>query len=329
MTLSDGHTLETRTGLAAEAESARASARTRRLRTATNVARAMRPQQWVKNLLLFAPLVLAHRVDDLERLAAVFVGFVCFSMCASAGYVVNDLHDRNADRHHPAKRRRPFASGALGPASGVVLIMVLVLAGFGISSVLLPAAFTAMLGAYLILSAAYTSWIKTKVVVDVSLLAGLYTIRPLAGAAVAGVEVSAWFLGLSSCMFVSLALAKRHAELARVRGEAGTSIRGRAYRTKHLSALLNAGRISGYLGVGVLALYISTNPEPYLYERQYLLWLICPVLFVWVTRVWRIAGRGALSEDPVVWASTDRVSLVTIGFMTLVFLLASVELPAA
>ena len=174
--------------------------------------RALRTYQWVKNALLFLPLLLAHRVGDGEAWAAAAVGFVAFSLTASFGYVVNDLVDREADRQHPTKRHRPFASGALSPAFGVALAPALLLVAFGLAAWLLPAAFLVALAAYLVTTVAYSFALKRMPVTDVVVLAGLYTLRILAGGAATGITVSEWLLGFSMFFFLSLAMLKRYAE---------------------------------------------------------------------------------------------------------------------
>lgn len=278
------------------------------------VAHALRPWQWAKNFLLSLPLVLAHRVDDRPRLFATALAFACFCLCASAGYVMNDLRDRDADRRHPTKRRRPFASGALSPRAGMVMVLLL-LGGAGAASIwLLPPVFTALLASYVMLSAAYSLWIKRRLLLDVFFLAGLYALRVVAGGAAAQVPITPWLLAFCIFFFLSLAFAKRYAELVRVKGESDSSLRGRAYRTEDLGIIESVGPTSGYMAVLVLALYISNSQEALkLYAAPWVLWTLCPVLLYWVTRLWFVARRAKLSEDPVVYALTDRVSLATVA----------------
>lgn len=278
--------------------------------TGLNVLRALRPWQWVKNFLLGVPLVLAHQLRDFRRLRDVIGAFVCFSLCASAGYVLNDLRDREADRWHPTKRNRPFASGALSAPTGFVLAVFL----YGIVAVVslfwLPRTFTALLAVYAALAIAY-SWIfKHRLLLDVFLLVALYTLRVLAGGAAAQVPVTAWLLAFCMFFFLSLAFLKRYAELLRLEREAIPTAKGRAYRVEDLSVIESVGPASGYLAVLVLALYINQSQQALkLYKSPGVLWLLCPVLLYWITRLWFVARRRAMSEDPVLYAITDRVSL--------------------
>lgn len=307
------------------------------------VARALRPWQWAKNLLLFAPLALSHKVTDGWRVAGVVLGFVCFCLCASAGYVVNDLRDREADRHHPAKRRRPFASGALSLRAGAGMVVgLLVLAATGIAAGLLVRVrvsdaataslispqFALMLGAYLLLAWAYSAWVKRRLLLDVFFLVGLYTLRVLAGGAAARVPVTHWMLAFCTFFFLSLAFAKRYAELLRVQSEDGTALRGRAYRVEDLQVIQSVGPASGYLAVLVLALYISSAEQATrLYQDPAALWLVCPVLLYWVTRLWFAAGRGALNEDPVLYALRHRASLAALALIAGLVLAAWLGVP--
>jgi 4-hydroxybenzoate polyprenyltransferase len=311
--------------------------------TAFAVAHALRPWQWAKNLLLFAPLALSHKVGDGWRVAGAMLGFVCFCLCASAGYVVNDLRDREADRDHPAKRRRPFASGALSPRSGMVLVVALlalagaivatglfvhVRASASATASLVSPAFVYMLAAYFLLAWAYSAWIKRRLLLDVYFLVGLYTLRVLAGGAAARVPVTPWMLAFCIFFFLSLAFAKRYAELLRVQGEEGTALRGRAYRVEDLQVIRSVGPASGYLAVLVLALYISSAEQANrLYEDPAALWLVCPVLLYWITRLWFAAGRGALDEDPVLYALRHRASLAAMALIAALILAAWLGVP--
>lgn len=286
------------------------------------LARALRPQQWIKNVLLFVPLLLAHQEPSPARLAAVLAGFAAFCLAASAGYVANDLLDREADRRHPHKRARPFASGALSLRQGVALALVLAAAAALLAALAVGPAFTGMLALYLALTFAYSLYFKEKLFLDVLLLAGLYTHRVLAGAVAAAVPVSHWLLGFSLFFFLSLAFAKRYAELRRFAESApAESLPRRDYRAEDLGLIQNLGSASGYLSVLVLALYITGSDVVKLYATPQLLWWVCPVLLYWLTRIWFLAGRGELPDDPVLFAAGDwqswvaGASIVVAGFL--------------
>ena len=306
--------------------------------------RTIRPHQWAKNILLLLPLALAHEVgfaDPLRRakLVAGLWAFVSFSFCASAAYVLNDLHDLQADRRHPTKRNRPFASGRVPVGYGAPLLGGLIAASAAIAIPELPSRFVALLSLYFILTLSYSFYFKRKLLLDVVLLAGLYTLRIIAGAVAVNVPLTPWMLAFSMFFFLSLAFAKRYTEVMGIEAAHKIQTEGRGYRVEDLSILPVAGLASGYLSVLVFALYINdvmhgggtliggisgaVAPPRVVYPRPYMLWLICPVLLYWVTRLWFIARRGALHDDPVVFAMEDRVSWMAGVLAVLLVVLAS------
>jgi 4-hydroxybenzoate polyprenyltransferase len=295
--------------------------------------RALRPHQWVKNLLLLVPLVLAHRPpwaaadaagDPLRQWLQVAGGFVAFCLTASAIYVINDLRDLAADRQHPTKRNRPFASGALPLAAGPGLILGL-LAAAAVLSAALPWRFAAVLIVYAAASISYSLWLKQRMLVDVFVLAGLYTLRLEAGGRVGELVTSHWLLAFSIFLFVSLAFAKRYTELAGLVERGKSSAAGRNYTVDDLDIIESVGPASGYMAVLVLALYINdgVTGAARLYPVPRFLWLLCPLLMYWVTRVWFIARRRALADDPILFALKDRVSWYSLLAAGLMVLLAS------
>ncbi|MBI3249030.1 MAG: UbiA family prenyltransferase [Deltaproteobacteria bacterium] len=275
----------------------------------------LRVRQWVKNTLLLVPLLLAHEVAQLDKLLSGLVACLAFSFCASAVYVVNDLHDLEADRHHPQKRYRPFAAGTLPLQVGSPLALGLVLIGFSLTVIFLSWQFFAVLVLYLILTTAYSYGLKRIALVDMLLLAGLYTLRLVAGGLATTVPVSEWLMSFSVFFFVSIAAAKRYAELSRLNTEGKESAEGRGYMVDDLSFVETSGLTSGYLAVLVFALYLNSEVTKQLYPRHWMLWMLCPLLYYWVGRVWLLAKRRQLSEDPVVFATTDPASLV-VGVLT-------------
>lgn len=282
---------------------------------------ALRPHQWVKNILVFVPLVTSHTLFHLPTAIAALVAFACFCLCASAVYVLNDLADIGADRCHPTKRSRPFASGALPVSCGIPLSGGLLLLGFAISLLLLPYAFSAVLAFYFITTCAYSFFAKRIAMLDVLVLAGLYTIRVIAGGAATGIVVSEWLMAFSMFLFVSLAFAKRYAELERLQHATERAPNGRGYRIADIGLIEGIGPASGYIAVLVLALYVNAHSMRLLYGNPWPLWLLCPVLMYWISRVWLIAKRGELSEDPIVFALHDRVSfylgLLVVGLLVM------------
>lgn len=271
--------------------------------------RALRPQQWVKNLLLVTPLMLSHQVSSPAKLLAAGLAFIAFSLCASAIYVVNDLLDIEVDRRHPKKRHRPFASGRLPVLYGPPLALLLGATGVGLALLGLPPGFLVILLGYLVLTSLYSFWLKSKVMIDIVVLAVLYTTRVIAGGEATGTPVSEWMLAFSMFIFTSLAFAKRYSELVRVKmSDDVDRDNGRGYLRRDLQMLSTMGPASGYLSVLVLALYLNSEAVRGLYGQGLLLWLLCPLMLYWVGRLWIFAGRGHLPDDPVAFAVTDRVS---------------------
>lgn len=289
--------------------------------------RACRPHQWVKNLLLFVPVLAGHQFGERgEKVAAAAIGFAAFCVCASAGYLVNDLRDAAYDRQHPAKRLRPIAAGQVSIGITTTLAAALAFAAFALSYFLLPKAFLLALGTYLVGTLLYSAWLKTRMLVDVFLLAGLYTLRVLAGGAAAALPVTPWLLAFSSFLFLSLAFVKRYAELIEAGRDDAEFVKARNYRQEDMAILESVGPTSGYLAVLVLAIYISTDLARQLYRHPQWLWLLCPVVLYWITRIWFLARRRALTEDPILFALTDRISWVA-GAVAAAIVVAAARVP--
>jgi 4-hydroxybenzoate polyprenyltransferase/phosphoserine phosphatase len=297
--------------------------------------KAIRLHQWAKKVLIFLPLLLAHAWAP-GLLAAAAVAFFSFGLCASATYIVNDLLDLETDRHHPRKRLRPFASGDLSALSGIVVVVLFLAASIALALavprvitalspdlyLLNPHGFLVWLGIYLVTTLAYSLRLKRTVLVDVIVLSGLYTIRIIAGSAATGVPVSTWLASFSIFFFLSLAFVKRFAELENLRERGGVSIGGRGYNIADIEQLRSFGSASGYASVVVLTLYISNLDAAQLYRHTNRLWLLVPVLLLWISRLWLQASRGQLDEDPVVYAITDRRSLF-LGVLVLAIVLSA------
>ncbi len=289
-----------------------------------HILRALRLDHWSKNLLLFVPLVMAHELGKVGLLLDAALASLCFCLFASAGYIFNDLLDLEADRLHPRKARRPFASNDLAMSTGPTLIVGLIVAGFLLSLVRLPHVFTLMLGGYLLLSFSYSIYFKKKLLIDVIMLAGFYTYRVLAGSAAVNVPVTTWLLVFSMFIFLSLAFAKRYNELMLLQSHHIQEVKGRAYRVNEMDLLLSVGPTTGCLSVLVLALYISESPEvDRLYRSVALLWSLCPLLLYWILRIWFMARRGELTGDPVAFALTDKNSIVVGAFVLALLFVAS------
>ncbi len=269
--------------------------------------RAIRVPQWSKNFLVLLPFMLGHKWQ-LAAARSALIAFFCFSLCASATYVVNDLLDIENDRHHPQKRFRPFAAGDLPVQAGVVLGAVLA-ALSAACLFFLPLSFTLLLLAYFLFAMAYSLWLKGIVLLDVIALSGLYTLRLLAGGAATSTPISHWLAGFSIFLFFSLAIAKRYAELENTVLQGAAPQTGRGYRLSDIDQMRSFGTASAFAAVVVFAIYISGSDVAVLYHKPGMLWLIMPLLILWLCRVWLLASRGELNEDPVAFAITDRISL--------------------
>lgn len=278
----------------------------------------LRIYQWVKNLLIFLPLILAHRLTDVESLLTSIIAFFSFSFCASSVYLLNDLLDLQADRRHKTKKNRPFAAGTLSISWGFLLIPLLLGASLFLA-LKINTAFITVLGLYYLLTTSYSFYLKKRLAIDVILLSSLYTIRILAGGVAGDIVISEWLLSFSTFIFLSLALAKRYAELIAADLKAGTSLSRRGYLASDLETLSNLGTSSGYLSVLVFALYINSSEITSLYKTPETLWLLCPLFLYWISRFWIFASRGWIVEDPIVVAVKDKISWI-VGFLSALFI---------
>lgn len=286
--------------------------------------KALRFHQWMKNMLIFVPLLASHQAGRADLLLNGVLAFLFFGLCASSVYLLNDLLDLNDDRHHSSKRNRPFASGQISIKVGLMVFPFLLAIAFGAASWLLPWRFVAALGGYYLLTVAYSISLKRLIVIDVIALAMLYTLRIVAGTYAFGVFLTFWMLAFSMFIFLSLALVKRYAELREARRRGSEAIaRGRGYYPGDLEMISSLGASSGYLSVMVLALYTQDQATFALYRYPHLIWLACPLLLFWISRIWLLTHRGLMHEDPVVFAIKDRVSLVVGALFFAIFWLAS------
>lgn len=277
--------------------------------------KALRPHQWIKNLILFIPVLTAHRLEHKTTLLQAGLAFVAFCFAASAVYLLNDLLDLDADRHHATKRNRPFASGELPLQYGLVGSPLLLLAALGLSAYLSPilALVTAV---YFLISTAYSWHVKQLALFDVFTLASLYTLRLVAGHVATGIAWSPWLLAFSMFIFLSLALMKRYQEIQTVREQNGHQLKGRGYTAQHHNSVVTLGIITGISAVVVLGLYVNSAKVVELYERPRLLLLACPLLLAWIVRVWLLTYRGKMHDDPTAFAFKDWASYL-IGALTL------------
>jgi len=284
---------------------------------------AMRLHQWLKNLLIFVPLLVSHRLGTPGSLVAGMIAFVLFGLCASSAYILNDLLDLASDRRHTSKRRRPLAAGLISVRAAMIAVTLLLLLAFAGALWLLPWQFAGATAAYYVVTVTYSVWLKRLMIVDVVTLAMLYTLRIIAGTLLFHLVMTFWMLAFSMFIFLSLAMVKRYAELleARNKGEAHRP-GGRGYYPSDLNMIASLGAASGYLSVMVLALYIQDPNTAALYRNPRIIWLACPLLLYWISRTWMLTHRGEMHDDPVVFAIRDRASLAVGGLFGLVFWLA-------
>jgi len=283
--------------------------------------RALRPHQWLKNILVFVPLLTSHQLQNVTLLLQEALAFVAFSLCASSIYIFNDLMDLDADRSHQKKRHRPFASGDLSIPAGVFLLSALLLmAGWvalGFSSL-----FQLVLATYYVLAVIYTLVLKSRMLVDVFALAAFYTLRIFLGGVAVGVAVSRWLLGLSIFFFLSLALIKRCSELLEVSKQGRLVAKGRNYTHADMSLMVIQGIASGYVASLILVLYVNSPEVSRLYSNPDMLWFLSPLLLYWISRIWMITHRGEMHDDPVEFVMSDRISYAVLMLSLLVMWLA-------
>jgi 4-hydroxybenzoate polyprenyltransferase len=280
--------------------------------------RALRPHQWVKNVLVFVPLLTSHKILQLPLLKTSAFTFAAFCLCASATYVLNDMFDIEVDRRHPRKRWRPFASGELSIPTGVLLAAVLLAGAALISFFAVSWSVGVVLITYVVATTSYSLLFKQRPVWDVFMLTALYLIRIVGGGIATQTFPSSWLLGFALFIFLSLAFTKRYTELLAT----NSWIPGRAYGPDDALWMHSIGTSSGYMAVLVLALYVNAREVTILYERPQVLWCLCPLLLLWVTRLWFRASRRTIHDDPVVEALTDWFSYVGLGVMAAIVLIA-------
>ena len=269
---------------------------------------SLRPYQWLKNLLLFVPLAAAHRLEDGHLLGVTARAFLAFSLCASAVYVFNDIHDRAADCLHPHKRFRAIASGRLPWQLALTSIPVLILAG-NIIAVGAHPVLPLVLAFYIGLQVAYTLWLKEVILLDAFVLATGYTLRVYAGEVVTSLPPPFELLLFCALLFLSLALLKRYTELFLLRARDGAAAQARAYLLEDLDFVLALGVGSGLVAVQLFGLYLSAGEMPVRAPKDLMIWFACVTLLYWLSRMWLTAHRGHMTDDPLLFVITDKVGL--------------------
>ncbi len=274
------------------------------------VLKALRVHQWANNALIFVPVAAAHKLSESGALVNSLMAFLAFSLCASSVYLLNDMLDLAADRQHHSKCKRPFAAGQLSLLFGLLAAPLLLLVAVAIACAL-PFKFLLVLAAYYVATLAYSFGLKQLVMIDVLALAGLYTVRIVAGAAATGIALSFWLLMFAIFIFLSLAIVKRYAELFVMRQQGKLKAKGRGYQVEDLTLLQSLGGASGYLSILVLALYVNSPDIAVMYHHPKMVWALVPIMLYWISRIWMQTHRGQMHDDPLVFALKDRVSLLT------------------
>ena len=281
-------------------------------RGARPIFKMLRMHQWAKNVLIAVPAVLANELDRPATLSAVGLAFVAFCLAASAIYILNDLIDLPLDRRHATKSKRSIASGAVSIPMAISISFALALASVSIA-LFLPLQFQLVLGGYAVLTTAYSFALKRMLLIDVLTLAGLYTVRVVAGAAATQIDVSFWLLAFSVFFFLSLALVKRFVELEQAPADTASKVAGRGYRAADKHVIAEAGMASTFASALVLALYIDSGEVQKLYGSPWLIWPLCPIVLYLSIRIWVLARRGEMHEDPVVFLLSDWRSVMMVG----------------
>ncbi|PHS68657.1 MAG: hypothetical protein COB23_08945 [Methylophaga sp.] len=289
--------------------------------------KAIRVHQWVKNTLIFVPFFLNQKLDDFDSLFRLAICFICLSLLASGTYIMNDLLDLQSDRLNRYKRGRAFASGLIPIKQAVIMMAILTLL-FIVMASLLPSNLVLLLLLYLVTTSLYSFYFKTAAMLDVCVLAGLFTLRIFCGIIAIQGPWSFWLLVFSMFFFLSLAFAKRFSELDNLQSESEGRAPGRGYYIEDKSMLKSFGTASGFISILVIALYLNSTKVSQMYAHPEILWLICPLLLYWIGRIWLITGRGQMHEDPIVFAIKDSVSLVTVCLCGAIVLIATALPPS-
>ena len=287
------------------------------------IIKEIRVYQWVKNLLIFIPALMAH-ITNFEIYLNLFYSFISFSLIASSVYVLNDLLDLEADRKHPRKKNRPFASGDLSLLYGFALLPFLIVSSLIIAITLLPISYLFVLFFYYVLTSLYSFKLKRIVIVDILTLALLYTIRIVAGGEAVDVEVTPWALAFSMFLFLSLALLKRYTELHSLKEIDELKASGRGYHVDDIEIVRSFGTSSAFISILVFALYVNSEQIRLLYNKPNLMWIVAILLLFWIMRIWFLANRGKMTDDPIVFTGKDKISWTIGGIISLIVIYAKI-----
>tara|TARA_B100002019_G_C21202400_1_gene564763 strand:- start:334 stop:1206 length:873 start_codon:yes stop_codon:yes gene_type:complete len=287
------------------------------------IIKALRCHQWIKNILIFVPLVSSHRLLEYELLINGIIAFFIFSATASSLYLVNDILDIDNDKLHEYKKNRPIASGELSIPLAILTIITLILLSYTFSFFILPAEFLYTLTIYIALSLLYSFILKYITVIDILVLSILYTLRLYAGASAMSLEVTFWITSFSLFIFFSLAVLKRYTELVKYSNDNTFNNSSRPYKSLDISVLSSFGTSSGFISVLILALYINEQDNGEMYKHPEWMWIAIPLLLLWISRVWIKVHRKQMHDDPIIFAIKDNPSRIIGLFFVLSFWLAA------
>jgi len=283
--------------------------------------KAVRVYQWVKNLLIFVPLLTSHSFFSTKTMALALEAFTSFSLIASAGYLINDILDLNSDRAHPRKRLRPLASGKISILNGFALSVALLAVGFYLASKL-NYLFWMIVLFYFLTSLSYSVFLKRIVLYDVFVLAVLYSTRVFAGGVATNISLSSWLIAFSTFIFLSLAFIKRYSEVLRVDDNESLKNRGRGYFVEDIHLLQTMGVVSGFLSVVVFSLYLDSPDVSRLYSNPRILWITSLLFLFWISRMWMLTVRDKMTDDPIIFTLNDWISYLVFCFVGLCILLS-------
>jgi 4-hydroxybenzoate polyprenyltransferase len=271
---------------------------------------AFRLHHWSKNLFVFVPVLLGHVYGDHAKLLAAAAAFLLLGVLVSAGYLINDIADLDADRKHDSKRRRPLASGRISRRAGIAVAAAMIVVAFA-GAIALSRQFAVLLLAYFLLTVGYSLWLKRMALIDVAAIAAMLTLRIAAGAAVIGIGQSPWLLSFSTAFFLSLALAKRHCEVRQAAFSGAGAIAGRGFHADDWPLTLTFGVGAGLISILIMLLYLANDAAPSgFYPHQGWLYAVPGAMLIWLMRVWVLSNRRELHDDPVIFALRDPASLV-------------------
>lgn len=284
---------------------------------------AIRLHQWCKNLLLLVPLLLGHRFGDPQAVLRVLAAILIISVAASGTYILNDIADLEADRLHAKKHTRPFASGRMSPITGLLAAMLLI-GGALFCAAWLAWSCLVLTVAYVIISLTYSLRLKSVPFLDTSIIAALFTLRLILGIEMAHVLYSPWLISFAAFFFLSLALAKRHAEVMQAAADgSGASLARRGYLPEDWPLTLAFGVAAAFASLQIMILFVADDARPsLLYAHPYRLYLAPSGIALWLMRIWFLAHRRRLSHDPVIFALRDPVSWL-LGAYTFAIILSA------